>query len=107
MGDVKPWSMGENPYVSTLFEFPSSLVDLFIAFVEVVGAVMVGSGVWQAVSLCPRAHSTSELSSRWQATSTAILSTMPLFPRSVHSHAGTRRRRPVHLPHAELIKKGV
>ena len=41
MGDVKPWSMGENPCVSTLFEFPSSLVNLFIVFVEVVGAVMV------------------------------------------------------------------
>ena len=56
---------GKTHVLPPCFVFPSSLVNLFIVFVEVVGAVMVGSGVWQAVSPCPRVHSTRELTSRW------------------------------------------
>ena len=57
---------GKTHVLPPCFDLPSSLVNIFIVFVEVVGAVMVGSGVWQAVSPFPRAHSTSELTSWWK-----------------------------------------
>ena len=45
MGDVNLSLWGGETHVLPPCCFPSSLVNLFIVFVEVVGVVMVGSGV--------------------------------------------------------------
>ena len=98
VGDVKPWSMGENPCVATLFcfaTFPCQPLQCFQLVVEELWLLVVGDSycLWSGVAglsvLCPHAHSTHDLPFTplhpCQFTFTAASDDAHVEQRSVHS----------------------